>query len=81
MGVARLGHRVGFVGKLGDDENGQALFRAFEQEGVDTGAIVVEAGRPTATCFISLDAQATVSSLPCRGPRSSKPWQNSTWLT
>ncbi len=57
VGVARLGHRVGFVGKLGDDENGQALFRAFEQEGVDTGAIVVEAGRPTATCFIGLDAQ------------------------
>jgi ribokinase len=56
VGLARLGRRVGFVGKLGDDENGRSLLRAFEQEGVDTQAILVEEG-PTATCFIGLDAQ------------------------
>ena len=57
VGLARLGHRVGFVGKLGDDEDGRTLLRAFEQEGVDTAAVVTVADRPTATCFIGLDAQ------------------------
>lgn len=57
VGLARLGERVGFVGRLGDDENGRLLLHAFEQEGVDTAAIVVQPGLPTATCFIGLDAQ------------------------
>ncbi len=56
VGIARLGHSVGFVGKLGADEHGRLLLRAFEQEGVDTRALIVEAGRPTATCFIGVDA-------------------------
>ena len=56
VGLARLGRRVGFVGKLGDDENGRLLLGAFEQERVDTQAILVEEG-PTGTCFIGLDAQ------------------------
>ena len=55
VGLARLGRRVGFVGKLGDDEHGRLLMEAFEQEGVDTRGVLVEAGRPTATCFIAVD--------------------------
>ena len=54
-GLARLGQRVGFVGKMGDDENGQYLLRAFEREGVDARRVVVEAGQPTATCFVAVD--------------------------
>lgn len=57
VGIARLSHSVGFVGKLGGDEHGQLLLRAFEQEGVDTRALIVEAGRPTATCFIGVDSR------------------------
>jgi len=56
VGLARLGREVGFVGKLGDDDNGHLLLHAFEEEGVDTTAVVVECGRPTASCFIGLDA-------------------------
>ena len=55
VGIARLGRRVGFVGKLGDDENGRMLLEAFEQEGVDTLGVIVETDRPTATCFIGVD--------------------------
>jgi len=55
VGIARLGRRVGFVGKLGDDENGRTLLEAFEQERVDTHGIIMEANRPTATCFIGVD--------------------------
>ncbi|MEA3396700.1 MAG: carbohydrate kinase family protein [Chloroflexota bacterium] len=57
VGLARLGRRVGFVGKLGDDEHGQLLLAAFEQEGVDTRGVIVETGRPTATCFIAVDGR------------------------
>jgi len=57
VGIARLGHRVGFVGKLGDDENGRRLLRAFEDEGVGTREIIVEAARPSAACFIAVDAR------------------------
>lgn len=66
VGLARLGVQVGFLGKLGDDENGRRLQRAFETEGVDTAALRVEPGRPTATCFIALDARGDrmVFSLP-----------------
>jgi len=60
VGLARLGRRVGFVGKLGDDEHGRLLLEAFEEEGVDTQGVIAEAGRPTATCFIAVD---------CRGER------------
>jgi ribokinase len=56
VGVARLGYRVGFVGKLGDDENGRLLLQAFEDEKVDTHALIVERGRTTTTCFIGVDA-------------------------
>jgi len=55
VGLARLDRRVGFVGKLGDDEHGRLLMEAFEQEGVDTRGVIVETGRPTAACFIAVD--------------------------
>jgi ribokinase len=66
VGLARLGFRTGFVGKLGDDENGQFLRQAFDTEGVDTTALRVAPGQPTATCFVGLDAQGDrmVFSLP-----------------
>ena len=57
VGLARLDRRVGFVGKLGDDEHGRLLMEAFEQEGVDTRCVIVETGRPTATCFIAVDGR------------------------
>lgn len=57
VGLARLGYRTGFLGKLGDDEGGQWLLRAFASEGVDTGALLVEGERQSASCFIAVDEQ------------------------
>lgn len=57
VGLARLGYRTGFVGKLGDDEYGQWLLQAFADDGVDTGALLVERGRQSASCFIAVDAE------------------------
>ncbi|MBU0702644.1 MAG: carbohydrate kinase family protein [Chloroflexi bacterium] len=55
VGLARLGCSVGFVGKLGDDEHGQLLLAAFEEEGVETRGVIVEPGCPSAVCFIAVD--------------------------
>jgi ribokinase len=54
-GVARLGHKVCFMGKLGDDEGGKILLMAFEDSGVDTRGVIVAPGQRSASCFIPID--------------------------
>jgi len=54
-GVAQLGHRVRFLGLLGDDDGGQLLLRAFMDVGVDTCCTRVEKGQRSASCFITID--------------------------
>ncbi|MGD9002000.1 MAG: carbohydrate kinase family protein [Anaerolineae bacterium] len=55
VGLARLGCRVGFVGQLGDDENGDFLRRAFQQEGVDTSGVVEIPRYETPSCWVAVD--------------------------
>jgi ribokinase len=40
VGLARLGCKVGFIGKVGGDKEGNTLLEDFRKEGVDTGGIV-----------------------------------------
>ena len=40
IGLARLGHKVGYVGKLGNDEAAKSHIHSFLHEGVDTHGIV-----------------------------------------
>jgi ribokinase len=40
VGLARLGCRVGFIGKVAADREGEMLIECFRREGVDTGGIV-----------------------------------------
>jgi rfaE bifunctional protein kinase chain/domain len=42
-----MGGRVYLAGVVGSDETGRRLLSEFRSRGVDTGGIVVEAGRPT----------------------------------
>jgi ribokinase len=39
VGLARLGCKVGFIGKVGDDREGKMLLDDFRKEGVDTGGV------------------------------------------
>jgi ribokinase len=48
---------VRFVGQLGDDENGDFLRQAFEQDGVDTSGIVEIPGYETPTCWVAVDGR------------------------
>ncbi len=41
VGLARLGCRVGFVGKVAGDREGKMLLEEFQREGVDTKSITV----------------------------------------
>ena len=54
VGVAKLGCKVGFIGKVADDREGRMLLEDFRREGVDTnGVIVARRGRSgTAMCFV-----------------------------
>jgi len=46
VGLARLGHSVGYVGKVGSDREGKFLLKSLKDEGVDTrGVIVSKEGR------------------------------------
>lgn len=41
VGLARLGCKVGFIGKVADDREGKMLLQDFRKEGVDTSSIIV----------------------------------------
>lgn len=41
VGLARLGLKVGFIGKVAEDREGKLLLKDFEDEGVDTQGIIV----------------------------------------
>jgi 2-dehydro-3-deoxygluconokinase len=47
IGLARLGHSVRWVGRVGDDELGQLVERTLRAENVDTSAVVTDPERPT----------------------------------
>lgn len=47
IGLARLGHAVAFVGRVGDDGLGTAILRRLRGEGVDVAALRVEPGTQT----------------------------------
>ncbi|MFC9504229.1 sugar kinase [Streptomyces sp. NPDC057002] len=48
IGLARLGHRVRWAGRVGADELGALVLRTLRAEGIDTGhASVDDSGRPT----------------------------------
>ncbi|PQA83613.1 2-dehydro-3-deoxygluconokinase [Limnohabitans sp. TS-CS-82] len=49
VGLARLGLRVGWVSRLGDDANGVYLRQAFEREGVDCSHVATVPGGFTAS--------------------------------
>src|SRR5512136_555996 len=40
VGLARLGCKVGFIGKIAGDREGALLLEDFEREGVDTAGLI-----------------------------------------
>ncbi len=47
IGLSRLGHRVAWIGRVGEDELGALVLRTLRAEGVDTGYACTDPDRPT----------------------------------
>jgi 2-dehydro-3-deoxygluconokinase len=54
VGVARLGHRVSFAGRVGDDPFGSMIVRRLRAEGVATEHLVRDGAAPTGLLFRNL---------------------------
>lgn len=48
IGLARLGHGVAYIGRVGDDPLGREVVRTLRGEGVDVSRLVRDVSRPTA---------------------------------
>ncbi len=48
LGLSRLGHQVGWVSRVGQDELGKYLVQAIRGEGVDTSCVTYDSEAPTA---------------------------------
>ncbi|MDH7571430.1 MAG: PfkB family carbohydrate kinase [Armatimonadota bacterium] len=56
VGLARLGVRAAFLGKVGDEPFGQFLKQTLDENGVDTAGLVLASGQRTGLAFVSLTA-------------------------
>jgi sugar/nucleoside kinase (ribokinase family) len=54
--VARLGAKAGWLGLIGDDENGRLITRAFAEDGLDLSGIEVIPGEKSTFTWIPVDA-------------------------
>jgi ribokinase len=61
--LARLGARVGYVGKVGGDEVGRFVRESLEREGVDTGGLVATPGARTSRAFVWIDGPSGLKSI------------------
>ncbi|HZG85364.1 sugar kinase [Paenibacillus sp.] len=51
IGLARLGHRSGWISRVGDDELGKALLAFVRGEGVDASRVRIDGEAPTGVFF------------------------------
>lgn len=61
IGMAKLGHTSGWVGKIGEDEFGEFILRELRGEGVDISHAIKTPGAPTGLMFKQFDAQGQTS--------------------
>jgi len=55
--VARLGARAGWIGLIGDDENGRIITEAFTRDQMDLSGVQVVKGELSSLTWIPVDAQ------------------------
>jgi len=75
VGLARLGHRVGFLGQVGDDEFGHYLADTLCQNGVDVRSLRFSSQARTALAFVSLLAQGERDFVFYRHPSADMLWR------
>jgi sugar/nucleoside kinase (ribokinase family) len=55
--VARLGASTGWLGLIGDDENGRIIQKAFTDDGIDPSGVEVVKGERSSVTWIPVDAE------------------------
>jgi fructokinase len=60
VGIGRLNAPVAFVGKIGDDQFGEALIDFLKNEKVEVDLVVREPGTKTTLAFVAVDAAGKV---------------------
>ena len=58
VAAARLGGRVGFIAKTGNDIFGRQSLQLFEEEGINTSNIISDPKNPSGVALITVDAHA-----------------------
>src|ERR1700756_3144563 len=58
VGCARLGPRVSFVAKVGQDSFGEMALRLYRDEGIDTRWVQQTSEAPTGVGFITVEASS-----------------------
>ncbi|MFA5393735.1 MAG: carbohydrate kinase family protein [Candidatus Ratteibacteria bacterium] len=56
--ISRLGAKVSFVGKVGDDQIGLFIRDGLKKEGVDLSRLIVEKGKSSLFSFIAIDEKS-----------------------
>jgi len=54
--AARLGHKAGIIGAVGNDAFGHSTVKRLEHDGVDISQVKVVSGQATAVAFVAYDA-------------------------
>ena len=67
VGLARLGRKVVFCGRVGDDPFGAHLSGVLQKNGIDAGGLIVDAGVSTGSCIVLVDAGGQRIFLYCGG--------------
>lgn len=57
VAAARLGARVAFVGRVGNDARGRDLLRCLRAEGINTKHVSIDSHRPTGAALIHVDEE------------------------
>jgi len=57
VGLARLGHKVGYIGKVGDNREGKFLLRSFIDEKVDTKGVILSKGEMSGVVIGFVDSE------------------------
>jgi 2-dehydro-3-deoxygluconokinase len=73
LALARLGGRIGFISKVGDDQLGRWLLRTLREQGVDTEAIATVRGQLTPLSLASVDDDGNKSFFFYRFPGTCDP--------
>lgn len=70
VAAARLGARTAFIGRIGDDKQGEALLASLRAEGIDVTHLGIEPDIPTGLAVITIDDDAENSIVVSPGANS-----------